>query len=78
MSDHGRIALLGDSAHPFLPTSAQGATQAMEDGVTIAVCLSRAGKDHVPAAVRTYQQIRYVTIAMCFRVIYTSANNYQV
>lgn len=24
---------------PFLPTSAQGATQAMEDGVTLAVCL---------------------------------------
>lgn len=60
VSDHGRIALLGDSAHPFLPTSAQGATQAMEDGVTIAICLRRAGKNQVPTAVRTYQEIRYV------------------
>ncbi|KAL2415812.1 Asperlicin C monooxygenase [Exophiala dermatitidis] len=59
ISKGGRIALLGDSAHPFLPTSAQGATQAMEDGVTIAICLRRAGKEDVPDAVRTYQRIRY-------------------
>ncbi|KAJ5117139.1 hypothetical protein N7448_004085 [Penicillium atrosanguineum] len=59
VSDHGRIALLGDSAHPFLPTSAQGATQAMEDGVVLAVCLKRGGKDNVPASVRAYQDIRY-------------------
>ena len=57
-SEKGRIALLGDSAHPFLPTSTQGATQAMEDGVTIAICLKRAGKEHVPTAVKTYQSIR--------------------
>lgn len=60
VSDHGRIALLGDSAHPFLPTSAQGATQAMEDGVVLAVCLKEGGKDSVPDAVRAYQDIRYV------------------
>lgn len=58
VSKGGRIALLGDSAHPFLPTSAQGATQAMEDGVTIAICLRRAGKSQVSDAVRTYQKIR--------------------
>jgi len=51
--------LLGDSAHPFLPTSAQGATQAMEDGVTIAICLREAGKQNIPAAVRAFQDIRY-------------------
>ncbi|KIW67354.1 hypothetical protein PV04_06615 [Phialophora macrospora] len=59
VSQGGRIALLGDSAHPFLPTSAQGATQSMEDGVTLAVCLRRAGKSQVQDAVRTYQRIRY-------------------
>ncbi|KAL2109655.1 hypothetical protein VUR80DRAFT_2149 [Thermomyces stellatus] len=59
VSPRGRIALLGDSAHPFLPTSAQGATQSMEDGVTLAVCLRRAGKGNVPAAVRCYQDLRY-------------------
>lgn len=59
VSPKARILLLGDSAHPFLPTSAQGATQALEDGVTIAVCLKRAGKAHVPTAVRVHERIRY-------------------
>lgn len=63
--------MLGDSAHPFLPTSVhtriidssnfkvQGASQAMEDGVTLSVCLRKAGKDNVPLAVRVYERIRY-------------------
>ncbi|SPO06222.1 related to maackiain detoxification protein 1 [Cephalotrichum gorgonifer] len=59
VSPKGRIALVGDAAHPFLPTSAQGATQSMEDGVTLAVCLRKAGKEGVPAAVRSYQDLRY-------------------
>ncbi|KAE9376017.1 FAD/NAD(P)-binding domain-containing protein [Stipitochalara longipes BDJ] len=59
VSMEGRIALVGDSAHPMLPTSAQGAAQAMEDGVTIAVCLRTAGTENIPAALRTYQNIRY-------------------
>jgi 2-polyprenyl-6-methoxyphenol hydroxylase-like FAD-dependent oxidoreductase len=59
VSPKARILLLGDSAHPFLPTSAQGATQALEDGVTIAVCLRRAGKDGVQGAVRAHEKIRY-------------------
>lgn len=58
VSEKGRIALLGDAAHPFLPTSAQGATQSMEDGVTLAVCLRKAGKGNVPTAVRAYQDLR--------------------
>jgi len=59
VSDGGRTMLLGDSAHPFLPTSAQGATQAMEDGVTIAICLREAGKNNIPAATRAFEDIRY-------------------
>jgi salicylate hydroxylase len=37
----GRITLLGDAAHPMMPTLAQGAAQALEDGVTLARHLSR-------------------------------------
>lgn len=59
VSPKGRILLLGDSAHPFLPTSAQGAAQAVEDGVNIAVCLRRGGKCRVPEAVRAHEKIRY-------------------
>jgi 2-polyprenyl-6-methoxyphenol hydroxylase-like FAD-dependent oxidoreductase len=58
-SPQGRIALIGDAAHPFLPTSIQGASQAMEDGACIAVCLQLAGKNRVGNALRAYEKIRY-------------------
>jgi 2-polyprenyl-6-methoxyphenol hydroxylase-like FAD-dependent oxidoreductase len=54
-----RIALIGDSAHPFLPTSIQGASQAMEDGTTIAVCLHRAGKANAQEAIQVFEALRY-------------------
>jgi len=54
-----RTLLLGDAAHPFLPTSIQGASQAMEDGVVLAACLHAAGKERVPLAVRCYERMRY-------------------
>ena len=38
----GRVALLGDAAHPMLQYFAQGACQAMED----AVCLSHMLANH--------------------------------
>ena len=59
ISPKGRIALIGDAAHPFLPTSIQGASQAMEDGSTVAVCLELAGKDNIPTALRAFEKIRY-------------------
>ncbi len=40
-----RIALLGDSCHAHLPTSAQGASQATESAAVLAVCLSLAAGD---------------------------------
>ena len=59
VSPKARIALIGDAAHPFLPTSIQGASQAMEDGACLAVCLQLAGKQNVTDAVRAYEKIRY-------------------
>lgn len=59
VSPKHRIALIGDAAHPFLPTSIQGASQAMEDGVTMAACLDLAGKNKVTEAMRVYEKIRY-------------------
>ena len=37
----GRVALLGDAAHPMLQYFAQGACQAMEDAVCLSHMLSR-------------------------------------
>ena len=42
VSPRGRIALIGDAAHPFLPTSIQGASQSIEDGTVVAACLELA------------------------------------
>ena len=50
-----RIVLLGDAAHPTPPSAAQGAGQALEDSVTLAACLRRAGgQDGVPAALAEF------------------------
>jgi 2-polyprenyl-6-methoxyphenol hydroxylase-like FAD-dependent oxidoreductase len=50
---------VGDAAHTMLPTSIQGAGQAIEDAATIAICLELAGKDRVPLGLRTAQKIRF-------------------
>ncbi|KAI9709923.1 MAG: hypothetical protein M1820_003001 [Bogoriella megaspora] len=59
LSPKKRISLIGDAAHPFLPTSIQGASQAMEDGTCIAVCLSLSGAKEAPMALRAFERIRY-------------------
>jgi len=54
---HGRIALLGDAAHPMLPFYAQGAGQAIEDAAALAVCLTTGPWDP-PAALARYERVR--------------------
>ncbi|KAK6532489.1 hypothetical protein TWF281_006678 [Arthrobotrys megalospora] len=54
-----KIALLGDSCHAHLPTSAQGASQATESAAVLALCLKLAGKGNVPLATRVYEKLRF-------------------
>lgn len=55
----GRMIIqLGDAAHAFLPTSANGATQAVEDGISLAACLELAGKDNIAMGVRVHNLLR--------------------
>ena len=56
------MMLVGDSAHPFLPTSGQGAGQAVEDAATIAICLELAGKQGISLALRASEKIRSVSV----------------
>ena len=50
-----RIILMGDAAHPTPPSAGQGAAQALEDSVTLAACLRRAGSTAgVPAALAEF------------------------
>lgn len=51
-----RITLLGDAAHPMVQYLAQGACQALEDGVVIAACLAL--DDDVEGAFARYQAMR--------------------
>ncbi|KAF2792924.1 FAD/NAD(P)-binding domain-containing protein [Melanomma pulvis-pyrius CBS 109.77] len=55
-----RIALLGDSCHAHLPTSAQGASQAVESAGVLAVCLGLVeGHGEVKIATRCYEKLRF-------------------
>ncbi|KPM41898.1 hypothetical protein AK830_g4623 [Neonectria ditissima] len=58
LSPSARITLIGDAAHCHLPTSAQGGSQAMEDGVALAIALKRS-KGDVPLALRVFERIRF-------------------
>jgi len=53
----GRVALLGDSAHPMLPYLGQGGCMAIEDGCVLAEAISRSPGD-LDTALSEYQRVR--------------------
>ncbi len=52
----GRVTLLGDAAHPVVPSLGQGANMAFEDAYKLAECLDRASNP--AAAFAAYEQSR--------------------
>jgi salicylate hydroxylase len=52
----GRVALMGDAAHPMLPFLAQGAAQAIEDSGALGEVLARA--HNIETSLRSYQEAR--------------------
>jgi salicylate hydroxylase len=52
----GRLALLGDAAHPVLPFLAQGGALTIEDAAVLSGALAEA--DGVPEALRAYERAR--------------------
>jgi salicylate hydroxylase len=52
----GRVALMGDAAHPMLPFLAQGAAQAIEDAGALGEVLARG--QNIEASLRAYQEMR--------------------
>ncbi len=66
----GRVALLGDAAHPMLPYLAQGAAMALEDAWVLAQCLS--ADPDARSALQAYAQQRAPRTA---RVVHTARRN---
>ncbi len=54
----GRVALLGDAAHPMRPYLAQGAGMAIEDAQVLAQCLAQ-GAGSVSARLKAYAEQRW-------------------
>lgn len=60
----GRVTLLGDAAHAMLPFLAQGASQAIEDGVSLAAHLGAAGNPApIAGALAQYDRVRIARTA---------------
>ncbi|KAF9880157.1 FAD binding domain-containing protein [Colletotrichum karsti] len=57
-SPGGRIVQLGDSAHAFIPSSASGATTALEDAQSLAECLRLAGKADAHVGTKIHELLR--------------------
>lgn len=62
----GRVAILGDAAHPTLPFLAQGANMALEDAFVLAASLA-AQPDDSGAAMARYQGLRAARCAAIVR-----------
>jgi len=55
----GKVALLGDAAHPMLPYVSHGAAQAVEDGAVLGVCLAMIdSKEQINTALKVYELVR--------------------
>ena len=52
----GPVTLLGDAAHPMVPSMAQGAVQALEDAVVLGACIAEARDTQ--AALTRYEALR--------------------
>jgi 2-polyprenyl-6-methoxyphenol hydroxylase-like FAD-dependent oxidoreductase len=62
-SKGGRVVQLGDAAHATVPSSASGATLALEDAITLVSCLqlssSAAGGAGAPLGARIFNLLQY-------------------
>ena len=74
----GRATLLGDACHPMLPSKAQGAAQAIEDGATLALCLSQVSKPEVPLALQRYEAIRVARVSRVQREAIDNRNRFNL
>ncbi|TXN22697.1 FAD-dependent oxidoreductase [Methylobacterium sp. WL9] len=70
----GRLALLGDAAHPVLPFLAQGAAMAIEDAAVLTRCLGAAGE--VPDALDAYGRERSARVRRVWKAAQSNGRTY--
>ncbi len=73
----GRVAILGDAAHPTLPFLAQGANMALEDAFVLADCLAGA-PDAPETALAAYQERRRERVVRVIEAANSNARNYHM
>jgi FAD-dependent urate hydroxylase len=76
----GAVTLVGDAAHVFPPSQAQGANQALEDAWLLRRVLARLSSGHddagaVPAALRRYERTRAGRIRLISRMAASERTN---
>jgi salicylate hydroxylase len=71
----GRIALLGDAAHPVLPFLAQGAAMAIEEAATLAFLLRQEGPD-IPQILSAYERQRLARVTQVQKEARTNGRIY--
>ncbi|RYP83146.1 hypothetical protein DL769_001452 [Monosporascus sp. CRB-8-3] len=76
VSPRARVIQIGDSAHTFLPTSASGATMALEDAFSLAALLQLSGKDDVPLALRVQNKLRFERVTCAQKMGFKNRENY--
>ena len=72
----GRLALLGDAAHPTLPFLAQGANLALEDAFVLVAALQANATD--AAGLAAYQQHRKPRVTRAIAAATANARNYHL
>lgn len=60
----GRVVLLGDAAHPVVPSLGQGANMAFEDAYELAACLAAAS--NIETALKAYEKSRIPRTAVIY------------
>lgn len=62
-SPGGLVVQIGDAAHTFLPSSGNGGTQAIEDALSLAACISKAGKENLSDATKVHSLLRFERVS---------------
>lgn len=72
-SPRGHVVQVGDSAHSFLPQSGNGASQAIEDAITLATCLQLGGKAYISSSTKAYNKLRYQRVSCAQKMAFVNS-----